>query len=147
MNSFLFCFVFVPNDTSSMQVSLYVSTLCFVFLFAGRTVGNMFHPQGWWNSWSCRTCFQFPRSRHKLQNDPYFAVTFSFVLPSSSRRISWQAVLLMFSSSKNIRTVIHDYVAKVLGLAQCSWQCAWRMDGCLPSFKKKLMPFKHTCAW
>lgn len=38
-------------------------------------------------------------------------------------------LLLIFSSSENIRTVIYDYVAKVLGLTQSSRQCAWWMDG------------------
>jgi len=153
----VFCFVLLSkarHETSSMQVCLYVSTLRFVFLFAGRSVGNMFHPQRWWNSCCCRTCLQFPRSQHKLHNDSYFSVAFSFVLPVSSRRISWQAVLLMFSSYENIRTVIYDYVSKILGFAQCSRQCTWWMDGrishhlcCLPSFKKACMPFKHTHTW
>lgn len=53
MNSFLFCFVLFSkagHETSSMQMSLYVFTLRFMFLFASRTVENMFHPQRWWNS-------------------------------------------------------------------------------------------------
>lgn len=95
------------------EVSLCPSLLRFNFLFACHTVGAMFYLQWWWKSRMCYPCLQFPKVQHILQNSP-FALELSCVVQvwhsvlscRSPHKILWQAVLLMFTSSNKIWTVI-----------------------------------------
>ena len=58
------------------------------------------------------------------------SLAFSFLLPRSSNKISWQAFLLMLSSSDNIRTVMWRFLFfNNAGLTQCCQDCGWWMDG------------------
>jgi hypothetical protein len=67
-------------------------------------------------------------------------------LSGSSRKISWMAVLLMYSSTKTFGRQFNNFVAKYLGLAQCFWEYAWRMDGRI-SHHLQLSPAFHENAY
>ena len=54
--SVLFFFSKTAHEVSLRQGSWCLSILRFVFLFAGRTVGTMFHLQRWLKSSMCRPC-------------------------------------------------------------------------------------------
>jgi len=61
-------FLKAGHRVSLRQACLCLSTLHFLFLFVGLTVGTMFHNQWWWKNRMCYFCLQFLKGWHKLQN-------------------------------------------------------------------------------
>lgn len=72
--SALFLFLKAGQKVSLRQVSLCLSTLRFIFLFVGHTVGIMFLQQRCWKSFMYHPCMQLTWGQHKLQNNPPFAL-------------------------------------------------------------------------